>query len=284
MYPASITPFDANGQVDLPSFVRLAAWFRSKGCAGIVVAGTNGEGPSLSAVEKRDLVKTLVPIVQMPVILGIATASLEEAVWSCRQAHSAGAEAALVMAPGYFREADDEGISRWFEALLARSPLDVLVYNFPKRTGITLSPEVMARLAQHDRMIGLKDSSGDASNIEGYAQAAPGKILLTGNEPLLLDSMRAGWSGTISGASNALPGWLSGIVADWAENRESAETKFALIQPALGAVRNGPQPMTNKEILRRQGVIENAAPRLPLLPVVDESVEEAWTAVSALER
>jgi 4-hydroxy-tetrahydrodipicolinate synthase len=285
VFPASVTPFDLGGQVGMPAVARLLAWFRANGCAGVVFAGTNGEGPSLSTVEKRDLVRGAVPLADgLDVILGIATASLEEAVWSCRQAHSAGARAALVMAPAYFRDAGDEGIAQWFEALLDRSPLDVLVYNFPQRTGITLSPELMFRLSKRERMIGLKDSSGNAANVADYAEAlrGTGRSMFVGDETLLVEALRAGWSGTISGAANVLPNWISAIVADWSQARESAETKHALILPALQALRRSPQPGANKVILRRLGVLETSALRLPLIAPEETSVDPAWEDIRKL--
>src|SRR4051812_46324331 len=109
-YPAAVTPFREDGEVDQPGMARLLAWFESQGCAGAVLAGTNGEGPSLSAVEKRDLLRAMLPMRgKLELILGVATPSLSEAIWSCRQVAKAGATAALVMAPGYFREASEDG-------------------------------------------------------------------------------------------------------------------------------------------------------------------------------
>ena len=245
---------------------RLAAWFESRGCAGVVIAGTNGEGPSLSAIEKRDLLRAMMPVRgKLDLILGVATPSLSEAVWSCKQAAKIGASAALVMAPGYFREATEEGIHDWFVRLMDEAGLPVIVYNFPQRTGVTITPDLMARLASHERMAGAKDSSGSRENLGGYAAALPGKALFVGNETLLTEALRAGWSGTISGAANILANWLSQIVALWlADDLEQAEVKFRLIHPALEAIRKSPQPATNKAVLARLGVLDSGRVRLPL--------------------
>jgi len=287
VYPASVTPFDAKGVIDLPAVARLMAWFRAADCAGVVLAGTNGEGPSLSAVEKRDFVKAAVELSDgLEVVLGIATPSLDEAIWLCKQTHSAGAQAALVMPPGYFRDVSADGVAKWFEAVMDKSPTGVIVYNFPSRTGITLSAETMARLAQHDRMIGLKDSSGNAENTIAYAQAlsGTGKLLYVGDETLLASSLANGWTGTISGAANVIPGWLSQIVREWSVNRESAETKFALIEPVLRAIRSSPQPGSNKTILRELGVLPSADVRLPLESPALERVQAALDAVRGISR
>src|SRR5579862_6215453 len=147
-YPAAITPLGADGEVDHPGMARLLAWSESHGCTGAVLAGTNGEGPSLSAVEKRDLLRAMMPVKgKLDLILGVGTPSLTEAIWSCKQAAKSGAVAALAMAPAYFREASEDGIYGWFMALMDAADLPVLVYNFPQKTGITITPALMARLS-----------------------------------------------------------------------------------------------------------------------------------------
>jgi len=287
VYPAAVTPFDAKGAIDLVAVARLMAWFKAANCAGVVVAGTNGEGPSLSAVEKRDLIKGAVGLADgLEVLLGVSTPSLDEAKWLCKQAHHAGAHAVLLMPPGFFRDAGDSGIAGWFEAVLDSSPLPIVVYNFPQRTGITLPPETMARLCRHERMMGLKDSSGRAENMPQYASAleGSGKSLFVGDETLLLHALSHGWTGTISGAANVLPRWLSQIVAEWATDRESAETKFALIGPALAAIRTSPQPAANKQILFELGVLPSPDVRLPLELSASERVQDALAEVRRLVR
>lgn len=270
--PASVTPFDANGRVDLPGVARLLAHFRASGCDGVVLAGTNGEGPSLSAVEKRDLVRAAVPLAPgLSIVLGIATPSLDEAIWLSQQAAKAGASAGLVMPPAYFREASEEGLAAWFEALLDASPLPLLFYNLPQRTGIRLTPELLARLNRHEHALGLKDSSGEAGNLAPYAQAMPGKRLFVGDETLLMEALAAGWTGTISGAANVVPNWLAEILRDEGESRA---TKFAYLLPALQALRGKGQPALNKALLHELGIVERPDLRLPLLPLDPAVVQE----------
>lgn len=270
VYPAAVTPFDARGKIDFESLAKLLAWFESAGCRGAVLAGTNGEGPSLSAVEKRDLIECAAGLRgKLNLFLGIATPSLEEAAWLCRRAADSGAIAALVMPPGYFREASEEGVALWFEALLERSPLPVLVYNFPQRTGITLSPSLLTRLAKRPNMAGIKDSSGEAANLQAFRQAVPeGRALFVGDETLLLDALESGWTGTISGAANSVPHWLSAIVGEFVEgSQESAQEKFRILLPTLRAIRKCPQPAGHKGVLERYGVIGSRAVRVPLEPI-----------------
>lgn len=270
----------ADGKVDAISMARLLAHFEAKGCSGVVLAGTNGEGPSLAAVEKRDLVREMVPLAgSLKVILGIATPSLEEAIWSSRSARKGGAVATLLMAPGYFREASEAGVEGWFRRVLDEGDCPTLVYNFPSRTGITLAPEMVARLADHPNFIGLKDSSGSIDNLAAYRAALPGKLLFVGDETILLKALAAGWTGTISGAANVVPLWLSQIVSEWSTNRESAEAKFELLLPVLKAIRSNPQPAANKAMVHRLGISANATPRLPLFGLNEEASESLWETV-----
>lgn len=284
VYPASVTPFDEKGEIDFASISKLMAWFKAGGCPGIVLAGTNGEGPSLSALEKRDLVKGAVGLADgLEVILGVATPSLDEAVWLCKQSGSAGAHAVLLMPPAFFRDASVDGISMWFEAVFDKSPIPVLVYNLPQRTGITIPAETMARLSRHEKMLGLKDSSGNPENLAAYAQAlsGSGKSMFIGDETLLVPALSAGWTGAISGAANVLPGWISQIVTEWAIDRESAENKAALIEPALRAIRSCSQPAANKRMLFELGVLPSAEVRLPLISPTSEQINAALALVMA---
>ncbi len=280
VYPAAVTPMTPAQKIDFESLAKLLSWFESAGCRGAVLAGTNGEGPSLSAIEKRELIERAAGMRgKLDLILGIATPSLEEAVWLGRRAADSGAIAALVMPPGYFREASEEGLAAWFEALLDRSPIPILVYNFPQRTGITLRPGLIERLGRHPQMAGVKDSSSEEANLAGYREAlGDDKVLFVGNETLLLSAMESGWTGTISGAANSVPHALASIVEAWSEgDRTSAQERFSILLPVLEALRAAPQPAGHKGVLARFGVLDWPTVRLPL-EAADASVTESLCA------
>ncbi len=273
--PACVTPFDSQGEIDYVSLARLMAYFRACGCSGVVVAGTNGEGPSLSAVEKRDLVKRAIPLAEgLDVILGISTPSLYEAIWLSEQAGKVGASGILVMAPGYFRNATEKGIIEWFQAIASASPVPVIAYNFPKFTGFTFSLEVVSALTMHPNIVGFKDSSGEPSNLKMFRAAAPEASLLVGDETLLLDALVAGWQGTISGAANLIPQWLFRIVDRFGEESENTSAAFEVILPVITAIRKGPQPAVNKGVLYEWGLITQPDVRLPLENVPFQEVQE----------
>jgi 4-hydroxy-tetrahydrodipicolinate synthase len=263
--PACVTPFDQQGAIDFVSLARLIAYFHGCGCSGVVVAGTNGEGPSLSAVEKRDLVKAAVPLSGgMKVILGISTPSLPEAKWLAEQAGKSGADGVLVMAPGYFRNASGSGVVKWFEEVASASPIPMLAYNYPKYTGFTFTKEVVEALSLHPNIKGIIDSSGDRANLDLFRKAAPDIDLCVGDETLLLEALGAGWQGTISGAANLVPQWLVRIVDRFGEEGDFSQSCFEIVKPVLEAIRQGTQPATNKAVLADWGLISHQEVRLPL--------------------
>jgi dihydrodipicolinate synthase/N-acetylneuraminate lyase len=250
-----------DGSVDEVSLAKLLAWFESAGCQGAVLAGTNGEGPSLSAVEKRDLLRSASSAKgSLKLILGIATPSLNEAEWLCSQAAKNGADAVLLMAPGYFRRADQAGIEDWLKAVLDSSPLPVILYQFPKMAGVEIALDTVCQLADHPNFGGLKDSSGSEENLSAYRDVVPeGKALFVGDELILDKALESGWTGTICGCGNSIPHWLVDYTAS--PNR----TKFELIRPVIKALRSEPQPEGHKGVLAALGVIESSTPRLPLM-------------------
>ena len=272
VYPASVTPFDANGEVDLVSFHRLLAWFKTSGCKGVVVAGTNGEGQYLSAIEKRDLAREAVRLGDgMAVILGLATQSLSEAKWLASQAAKAGCAATLAMAPG-FGSASLAGVYDWYVRLADESAIPVLVYHHPAATRVDLGKDRLLRLMEHPNVAGLKWSSGTTDDIAWKHAMPAGKIALIGDETLLLRARQAGWEGSISGASNVLAPWIVRLC-------QTVDPVIdELLQPLLAAVRASPQPATHKSVLHARGILAGGLPRLPLMPSSGDAVEAAITA------
>ncbi len=263
VYPASVTPFDSAGEIDLVSLARLLAWFESVGCVGAVLGGTNGEGPSLSAVERRDLLRAAIPMRgKLNLIQGIGTSSLEEAKWLASQSAKDGAVACLVMPPSYF-QAQEKGIIDWFLGLMESSKIPILAYNFPKKSGVTITVAMIKAWRAHPMFAGVKDSSGEPGNLAAFRNATPDHSLLVGDETLLALALDAGWNGSISGAANVLARTLASIVAEWGS--ETARTRFEWVQPTLAKLRGFSQPIANKALLAQSGILSSDAVRLPLL-------------------
>lgn len=275
MIPATVTPFDTRGRVDHAALSRLFSWFQAAGCDGTVVAGTNGEGPSLSAAERRDFVKaaaqTRIALGKpFRLMLGVSTSSLPEALWLGHQAASVGFEGILVMPPSYFRETPTEGVGAWFCELLSRAEVPVWVYNIPQRTGFAFPPEMIAKLSRHERFAGVKDSSENEDNLVAYRQAAPNAELLVGDERLLPTALAAGWSGTLSGAANSIPFALRRCLGEQGLD----ESWWRVVNPVLEHLKSLPQPAIHKALLALWHIIPDGSLRLPLLPPEPKVVEE----------
>lgn len=267
-FTALVTPFDENGEIDFPGVARLLAWHEGSGMDGVVVAGTNGEGPSLSAVEKRDLARFAVQHAgKLKIILGAATCSITEAVWLCEQAQKAGAIASLVLPPFYFNAAH-EGIRNWFEQLLTKTDLPCIVYNFPKNTRFTFDEAVLDTLFQYPHCIGVKDSSGDDQLLDIYLRVAQrhSKSVFVGDERLILKSLTNGGSGTISGLANSFPVLISRQV------NERTDVLQSFIDEAVQDIKAHPQPAVHKAILDHRGL--PGGPMRPPLESLDENAKQ----------
>ncbi len=277
VYAASITPFDQDGKVDHVSVSHLMARLEALGCQGALVAGTNGEGGSLSAIERRDLAKTAVATSgKLEIILGLATSSLTEAIWLADQAAKAGVAALLVNPPCTYRTAPWSGVFHWFREFSAASPLPWMYYNFPKVFTYAVDGQSLAELAELPQFLGVKDSSGEEDNIEPFRSVlASEHRLFVGDERLLPKALEAGWTGTISGATNLIGGWI----AKWMEltlagKHEEANVKWELMRPAIEEIRGSRQPAVNKAVLHRWGVIPHGVIRPPWEAVDPEPVCE----------
>jgi dihydrodipicolinate synthase/N-acetylneuraminate lyase len=260
IYPASVTPMTEDGSPDHISLARLLAYFEHAGCQGAVLAGTNGEGPSLSAVQKRDLLRAAEKAKgSLDLILGVATSSLHEAHWLTSQAGKNGAKAILLMAPGYFRRAEQDGIRGWLLEVLDKSPLPVIIYQFPQMAGVDISPETILNLAEHPMFAGVKDSSGREESLKLLRDCVPhDKCLFMGCEPLLAQALKAGWTGAISGCANSVPTMM--VEAFNGDN----EAKQKLLLPVFEQLRSFPQPENHKALLTESGVIDGPWMSLPL--------------------
>jgi 4-hydroxy-tetrahydrodipicolinate synthase len=202
VHVAAITPFTADGTIDTPYFVRLLAHFEAHGAQGVVVAGSTGEGPSLSAPEKVQLYQLAVQAKgRLQVIAGVLSCSLDEALYLARQAAKAGCDA-LMVAPPFYYPATLEGLIAFYRAVLDASRLPVILYNIPQRTRVKLTPALVDALLEHPNLHGIKDSSGSVRCAAPVPEvrAAPARVGRRGEAAVALSAR--GGRGSISGLAN----------------------------------------------------------------------------------
>ncbi len=159
---AMVTPFDVNGALDLDAAQGLARWLAARGNDGLVVAATTGEASTLSDSERCDLLRAVSEAVTIPVLAGTGSNDTAHSVALTRQAASLGAAGVLVVSP-YYNRPPQAGIEAHFRAVAAATPLPVMLYDVPVRTGRRISHEVLVRLLREvPNIVALKDATGDA--------------------------------------------------------------------------------------------------------------------------
>jgi 4-hydroxy-2-oxoglutarate aldolase len=196
-----VTPFDAAEEVDLAAFeFNLHAHLRA-GLHGVLVCGSTGEAALLDDGERRRLVDAARRVVPPDrwLLVGTGAESTRRCVHRCRAAAEAGADAVLVVSPHYYANAmTSEVLEAHFERVADESPLPVLLYNIPKYAHFRLEPELVARLAEHPNIVGMKDSSGDMNGFPRYVEAQGDRFtVLTGHGGSFATALRLGARGGI---------------------------------------------------------------------------------------
>ena len=208
---AMVTPFDADGRLDLAAAVELARWLSAHGNDFLVLAGTTGESPVLSDEEKRDLWRAVVESVTVPVVAGTSTADTAHSVELTRAAKQAGVSGILAVTP-YYSRPSQAGIDAHMRAIhQAADGLPVLLYDIPVRTGRKVAAETIVRLARDEVIVGVKDATANpAATAALVADAPDGFELYSGNDGDTLPLLAVGAVGTISVESH----WAGEVVGE----------------------------------------------------------------------
>lgn len=205
---ALVTPFTSDGKdVEYSQFEWLVNYQIESGIDALVVAGTTGESPVLSATEKRKLFNSAVRCSdnRVPVIAGTGSNNTEEAVRKSNDAEKEGVDGLLIVTP-YYNKCTDEGLIRHYYYIADRVSVPIIVYNVPSRTGVNIKPEIYNALAEHKNIVGIKEASGNISSFVKTSALCRNKIsLYSGNDDQIVSMMAEGADGVISVASNILP-------------------------------------------------------------------------------
>jgi 4-hydroxy-tetrahydrodipicolinate synthase len=267
---ALVTPMRRDGELDLPGFAALLEMHLAQGTDGIVVGGTTGESPTVSAEELTRLVAEARRIVRdrIPVVAGSGTNSTRAAIALTRRMCEAGADACLVVTP-YYNKPTQEGMYAHFSAIADAADRPVILYNVPSRTACDLLPETVARLAAHPRIAGLKEAAADGPARVARLRAAcgPDFALLSGDDGTAADFVLAGGDGVISVTANIAPRAMHEMIGaarrgDGAAARR-ADAPLRALHEALFVESN---PIPVKWTLAEMGLIAPGI-RLPLTPL-----------------
>ncbi len=206
---ALVTPFAEKG-VDYKAFQRLIDAQIDSGVQGLIVLGTTGEAPTVTDKERDEIVSFSVSASagRLPVIVGTGANSTEHTVELSRRACDLGADGVLVVTP-YYNKPTQEGLFRHFETVARAVPTPIIVYNVPGRTGCTILPETVARLAEIENVVGIKEASGDLSQVDELIRRLkalrPDFLVYSGNDDQAFHVGCSGGDGVISVLSNVAP-------------------------------------------------------------------------------
>jgi 4-hydroxy-tetrahydrodipicolinate synthase len=268
---ALVTPFAADGALDLPAFGRLLDYQLAGGTQALVVAGSTGEAHMLEHDEFDRLLAFAVERVagRVPVVAGTGEAGTAKTVAMTRRAKALGADAALVVTPYYVRPTQ-EGLRRHFLEVAEHGGLPVVLYNVPSRTGCDLKPETVAALRGHPAIIGIKEALGDQERISALAELVRADfVYLSGDDGSAGAAMLAGAAGTISVVANLVPQAFRALCdAATGGDQVATERCHAALDPLVQALNCAPNPIAVKAGLPVLG-LGLALPRLPLVELND---------------
>jgi 4-hydroxy-tetrahydrodipicolinate synthase len=264
---ALVTPFTKFGALDEPAIKRLARRQIEAGIHFLVPCGTTGETPTLSADERRRVVELVLEEAhgQVPVMAGAGGYDTKEVVHLAKEMHQLGVQGLLSVTP-YYNKPTPEGLFQHFSAVAAATPLPVMLYNVPGRTGCNIDAATVARLATIPNVIGVKEASGNITQMVEICRAVPSDFLvLSGDDALTLPLMAIGGRGLISVAANAIPAEMSQLVeaAERGDYATARRIHQSLVPIMLGNfIESNPGPV--KFAMAAMGLCEEVY-RLPMV-------------------
>ena len=277
---AIVTPLNEKG-VDFESFGKLIEWQIENKIDAIVVAGTTGEGSTLTDSEHKAVIKYCVEKVagRVPVIAGTGSNDIAYAIELTKYACEVGADAMLLVTP-YYNKATQNGLIKSFTAIADASSKPCILYNVPSRTGCNLLPASCAKLAKHPNIVAIKEASGNISQIAEVAHLCGDDLAIySGNDDQIVPVLSLGGKGVISVLSNLLPFETSKMCHDFLKGDVASARKAQLeYLPLVDALFCEVNPIPVKAAMSKMGFGENYL-RLPLTPMEEQNEEKLISAM-----
>jgi 4-hydroxy-tetrahydrodipicolinate synthase len=269
--PAVVTPFRENESIDYSAWQLLLERLIASGVDGLFVLGGQGEFFSLSEEERSVAARFCVQTVarRLPLYANVGAVTTAASVRLAQRAAGDGVDYIVAISPYYLKPSADELVEHYFE--ICRSVrVPVLAYTVPERTGVELTPPVLARVAKANaNFIGVKDSSGRLDLIPGWKRA--GLIVFMGRDHMILDGLRMGCVGAVSACANLIPRTFVDLYAAYQSgNLEEAARLQALVEPLRQAFSLGTFPSVVKEAMNMAGISVGRS-RRPVGPLTDEA-------------
>lgn len=261
---ALVTPFK-DGKVDLAALERLVDWHIEQGTDGLVPVGTTGESPTVNMDEHKNIIQTVIKQAggKVPVIAGTGGNATAEAIELTRFAKDAGADASLQVCP-YYNKPTQEGLYQHFGAIADACDLPMVLYNIPGRTGITMTADTVARLAERDQVVAIKEATGSMDQTSDILSRCD-LTVLSGDDSLTLPLMALGAQGVISVVANLVPQDVKRLTdAMLAGDVRTACAAHRHLYPLCRAMFVETNPIPIKTAMMWAGLLVSDEKRLPL--------------------
>ncbi len=280
---AMVTPFDEAGQVDYEQAKRLALALLDSGTDGLVLTGTTGESPTLSAEEKLRLYSEVRSAIgsRAPIIAGTCNYNTAESIELSLEARKVGVDAILGTVP-YYNKPPQDGLYSHFKAIAEAVPLPMIMYNVPIRTVTNMAPETTIRLSEIDNIVGIKEASGNFDGISKIIQRArPGFLVWSGDDSSTLPILSLGGHGIVSVASHLIGKQIQRMVQNFVRGEVAgAATIHRETLPLVNALFVVTNPIPLKYALNKVG-FRVGKPRLPLVEIDPKSASIVDAALAA---
>lgn len=271
---ALVTPFREQG-VNEAALAALVDFHRQEGTDALIVCGSTGEAATMTAAEQRRATEVVVEAAagRLPVITGCGGSDTRQVAELARQARAAGADGVLLSAPPY-NKPTQRGLIAHFETVIAAADLPAVIYNVPGRAGVNILPETIAGLAEDDRVIGVKEASGDISQIAQVARLVRGRLSLwSGNDDQIVPVLALGGTGVISVLANVAPADTHRMVASFLAGDVAEATRLQLhYLPLIEALFAESNPIPVKQAVGLLG-FDVGPLRLPLVPSTESMLD-----------
>ncbi|WP_172840516.1 4-hydroxy-tetrahydrodipicolinate synthase [Virgibacillus phasianinus] len=264
---AMVTPFNQKGEIDFNKTTILVDYLIENGTEGLVIAGTTGESPTLSASEKLELFKHVVDVAnkRVPVIAGTGSNDTASSIVLTKQAQACGVDAIMLVSP-YYNKPSQQGLYKHFEQIAGETSLPIMLYNIPGRSVVNMEADTIIRLSQIDNIVSVKEASGDLDQVATIIENTSSTFsVYSGDDGLTLPMLSIGAIGIVSVASHIIGNEMNRMVKEFKEgNVSNAANIHRRFLPVMKGLFNYPSPTPVKYALQRKG-LECGGVRLPLV-------------------
>lgn len=271
---ALVTPFHADGSINFEKLAELVEWQIAEKTDAIIACGTTGESSTLKDDEHLAVIEHIIKAAKgrVPVLAGTGSNDTDYGIWLSKEAEKLGADALLVVTP-YYNKPTQKGLIANFTAIADAVDIPLVLYSVPGRTGVNIEPATVAALAQHPRIAGIKEASGNIAQVVEIARLIPEDFMLySGNDEMVVPLLSVGGHGVISVVANIMPRATHDMVAYFHQGNIAASRKIQLdMKHLIDALFCESNPIPVKTALNLMG--KNVGPlRLPLTEMADNTL------------